>query len=240
MSRPFFADCATFNLGIEKIIVNVTSNPAIRFLLLCGRESPIFHPAQALQALFSDGVDAGQRIIGATGHLPVLQNVTPERVAVFVRQVALVDCTGELDLAVIESRVRSLVANNPGRFAERLEATRAQHDRTLVELGQTEAQFTPILPGGRREPLAYDPKGFFVITLDRPAREIVIRHYLPDNTPQHLMRGHSAEALLLGLLREEVVSQLSHAGYLGAELAKAEAALRLNLRYEQDRPLRAL
>src|SRR5207245_2601021 len=45
---------------------------------------------------------------------------------------------------------------------------------------------------------------------------------------------------LLGLIREGLVSQLSHAEYLGGELAKAEAALRLGVRvrYEQDRPLR--
>ena len=29
----------TANLGIERIVVNVTSNPAIRFLLLCGKDS---------------------------------------------------------------------------------------------------------------------------------------------------------------------------------------------------------
>ncbi len=33
--------------------------------------------------------------------------------------------------------------------------------------------------------------------------------------------------MVLGLIRENLISQLSHAGYLGAELAKAEAALRL-------------
>jgi len=44
--------------------------------------------------------------------------------------------------------------------------------------------------------------------------------------------------MLLGLVRENLVSQLSHAGYLGAELAKAEAAILLDLRYEQDQPLR--
>src|SRR5262249_32922099 len=37
----------------------------------------------------------------------------------------------------------------------------------------------------------------------------------------------------------DLVTQLDHAGYLGAELAKAETALRLGLRYVQDRPLRA-
>lgn len=41
----------TPNLGIEKIIRNLTANPRIRFLLLCGQESAVFHPAQALGAL---------------------------------------------------------------------------------------------------------------------------------------------------------------------------------------------
>jgi len=30
----------TENLGIEKMIRNIVSNPAIRFLILCGKESP--------------------------------------------------------------------------------------------------------------------------------------------------------------------------------------------------------
>jgi len=41
----------------------------------------------------------------------------------------------------------------------------------------------------------------------------------------------------LGLVREDI-SQLSHAGYPGTALAKAKAALRLDLRYEQDQVLR--
>jgi len=44
--------------------------------------------------------------------------------------------------------------------------------------------------------------------------------------------------MLLGLLRDGLVTQLSHAGYLGEELAKAQTALQFNLRYDQDRPLR--
>jgi hypothetical protein len=101
-----------------------------------------------------------------------------------------------------------------------------------------EEQFTPIRPGGIREPLLYDPKGYFVVMLDREQEQISMRHYLHDHTPAHEMRGRSAGPMLLGLLREGLVTQLSHAGYLGEELAKAEAALRFDLRYDQDRPLR--
>jgi tetrahydromethanopterin S-methyltransferase subunit A len=222
------------NLGIEKIIRNVTANPRIRFLLLCGKESPVFHPGQALECLFANGIDTERRIIGAVGHLPVLQNISAARIAAFQHQVELVDATGQTDSAVIAAQVAGLLARNPGPFAAPL----ATAEDPAPANDAADRRFVPIRPGGQRAPLAYDPKGFFVITLDRAVRQIVLRHYLPDNTPAHEMRGHTAEAMLLGLLREDLVSQMSHAGYLGGELAKAEVALRLGLPYEQDQPLR--
>lgn len=228
----------TPNLGLEKIILNVTANPAIRLLLLCGRESAIFQPGQAFQALFSNGITAERRIIGATGYFPVLRNVTAGRIAVFRRQVELVDYTGETDMAALEAQISTLVARSPGPFTEQGADNQLIPYDNLSGIGQDEEQFTPVRSGGRREPLVYDPNGFFIITLDRSAQEIVVRHYLPDHIPGYMMRGRSAERILLGLLRAELVSQLSHAGYLGAELAKAETALRLNLIYEQDHPLR--
>lgn len=36
----------------------------------------------------------------------------------------------------------------------------------------------------------------------------------------------------------ELVSQLSHVGYLGAELSKEETALKFNLKYEQGQSLK--
>lgn len=219
----------TANLGITRIVLNVTANPAIRFLLICGKDSPLFHPGQSLVALAERGVDADRRIVGAIGYEPVLSTLAPERVAQFRRQIEVVDWAGEEDLQALEEGVGGLVARNPGRFAA--------SDGSAGML-QAEEQFTPIRPGGTREPLQYDPKGYFVITLDREQEQTIIRHYLPDHAPAHEMRGRTAGPMLLGLLREGLVTQLSHAGYLGEELAKAEAALRFDLRYDQDRPLR--
>jgi tetrahydromethanopterin S-methyltransferase subunit A len=219
----------TANLGITRIVLNLTANPAIRFLLVCGKDSPLFHPGQSLVALAERGVDADHRIVGATGYEPVLATLAPELVAQFRRQVEVVDWAGEEDLHALEEGVGGLVARNPGRFAA---------GNSAAGMLQAEEQFMPIRPGGTREPLQYDPKGYFVITLDREQEQISIRHYLPDHTPAHEMRGHSAGPMLLGLLREGLVTQLSHSGYLGEELAKAEAALRFDLRYDQDRPLR--
>src|SRR5207245_5568830 len=99
-------------------------------------------------------------------------------------------------------------------------------------------RFTSIRPGGQREPLIYDPKGYFVVSIDPDQKEIILRHYLPDHTPAHEMHGRGATSMLLGLLRDGLVTQLSHAGYLGEELAKAQTALQFGMRYDQDRPLR--
>jgi tetrahydromethanopterin S-methyltransferase subunit A len=219
----------TANLGITRIVINVTANPAIRFLLVCGKDSPLFHPGQSLVALAERGIDAERRIVGAIGYEPVLSTLDPARVAQFRRQVEVVDWAGEEDLHALEEGIAALVARDPGRFAA---------PDSSAGMLQAVEQFTPIRPGGAREPLQYDPKGYFVITLDREREQIINRHYLPDHTPAHEMRGRAAGSMLLGLLREGLVTQLSHAGYLGEELAKAEAALRFDLRYDQDRPLR--
>lgn len=54
----------TENIGIEKIICNVVANPNIRYLILCGPESPGHLTGSALKALASNGIDEKMKIIG--------------------------------------------------------------------------------------------------------------------------------------------------------------------------------
>jgi hypothetical protein len=178
--------------------------------------------------LSEKGVDEKKRIIDAAGYDPVLPSVDPSQVEQFRKQVEVLDWTEEEDLLVLSDQVKSLANRNPGVFSvEKKEGERLRRE-----------EFMSIRPGGQREPLIYDPKGYFVISIDQAEKEIVLRHYLPDHTPVHEMRGRGATSMLLGLLRDGLVTQLSHAGYLGEELAKAQTALQFGLRYDQDRPLR--
>lgn len=222
----------TVNLGIEKVILNTISNPNIRYLLLCGNDSPVFNTAQALRCLFRYGVDSEQRIKKAEGHYPVLGNIKPTQVETFLEQVELVDCTGERELDSLRGRI--------GEICKHIKPPFEKKDTTAKKISETmsERKFKNIMPGGKRETPVYDPKGFFVIMVDRKASEIVLRHYKQDNTPAHEMRGRRAESMMRGLIREELISQISHAGYLGLELGKAETALRLGIPYEQDHPLK--
>jgi tetrahydromethanopterin S-methyltransferase subunit A len=219
----------TANLGITRIIVNITSNPAIRFLLICGKDSALFRPGQSLVALSEHGIDDQRRIVQAAGYDPVLPSIDPEQVAQFRRQVEVLDWTGEEDIELLQERIKSLAVRNPGVFVT---------DKTKTTPSKSREEFVSIRPGGQREPLIYDPKGYFVITIEPEQREVMVRHYLPDHTPAHEMRGRGATWMLLGLLRDGLVTQLSHAGYLGEELAKAQTALQFGLRYDQDRLLR--
>src|SRR3989454_162488 len=219
----------TANLGITRIIVNITSNPAIRFLVICGKDSALVKRGQSLVAMAEKGVDDKRRIIDAAGYDPVLPSIDPEQVQQFRKQVEILDWTGEEDLRVLEERVKSLSDRNPGVFTSGKKETGEP---------RTQEEFVSIRSGGQREPLLYDPKGYFVITIEPEQKEILLRHYLPDHTPAHDMRGRGATSMLLGLLRDGLVTQVSHAGYLGEELAKAQTALHFGLRYDQDRLLR--
>lgn len=222
------------NLGIEKIILNVIANPSIRFLLLCGQDSKAFQPGQALQCLQTNGVDEKNRIIGATGHLPRLSNLQETEIEAFCRQIKIEDRIGETDPSVIESLVGTLVrqsSDSPKDFAD--------SKGPILGTGATASiGFVRLKPGGKREPVDYDQKGFFVVSVDREKRVLVLQHFYSDHSPAHEIRARSAGAIMRAVVREELVSQLSHAGYLGGELAKAEAALQLDLNYTQDRPLK--
>jgi thymidylate synthase len=75
-----------------------------------------------------------------------------------------------------------------------------------------------------------DARGNFVIRLE--GKLIHVYHYSPHGNLINSFRGRSADKLL-----EEMgpyISLIDHALYLGKELARAEAALRLDLPYGQD------
>ena len=84
-----------------------------------------------------------------------------------------------------------------------------------------------------------DPKGYFLIRVER--EDGLIRAAfctLSDHTIQAEVTGKTALEVVNTLIREEMVSTLQHAADLGAELQKAELALRHGLEYVQDDELK--
>ncbi|HEX7973156.1 MAG TPA: hypothetical protein VF498_02010, partial [Anaerolineales bacterium] len=76
-------------------------------------------------------------------------------------------------------------------------------------------------------PIPLDKAGYFVI-LPVADREVInVEHYSYDNTLLHVIEGPNARALYLAIVDRGWMTELSHAAYLGKELAKAELALKL-------------
>ncbi|MBS1263100.1 MAG: hypothetical protein MAG715_00269 [Methanonatronarchaeales archaeon] len=81
-----------------------------------------------------------------------------------------------------------------------------------------------------------DPRGYFRIGLDRVEGEILAVFHPPEGEPL-TVRGEDAASVYSEIVSRELVSTMDHAAYLGAELARAEAALATEKSYRQDFPL---
>lgn len=111
--------CKTENLGIEKVISNLISNPNIRFLILCGSEVQGHITGQSIQALHENGVDPEKRrILEATGAIPFIENIPLEGIERFQQQLEIVDLIDVEDAAAIQSKVKECVEKDPGAFEE--------------------------------------------------------------------------------------------------------------------------
>jgi tetrahydromethanopterin S-methyltransferase subunit A len=211
----------TENLGIERIITNVLSNPNITNLVFCGADSEqqIGHlPGQTFLSLFEHGVDARRRIIDAKGRRPLIKNISHDAIETFRKEIRVLNRTGEEDVDVVVEALAGISAGPQPRRAER-----RTHDGPRVISAQ------PI------ERLVLDPKGYFVVFPDRERQSILIEHYLKDGALAHVFTGQRADDLYATVIAHELVSRLDHAAYLGKELACAERALKTGEPYIQDR-----
>lgn len=111
--------CKTENLGIEKMIANLISNPNIRFLVLCGSEVQGHITGQSIEALHANGVDPEKRkIIDATGAIPFIENIPDEGIERFQQQMDIVSIIDVEDAASIQSKIKECIEKDPGAFEE--------------------------------------------------------------------------------------------------------------------------
>lgn len=106
----------TENIGFEKVICNIVANPNIRYLVVCGPESPGHLIGDAMAALYENGVDKKRRIIGTDAPAPYLFNIPQEAIDRFRDQTRLVNLVNEGSPEVIREAVRSCFQEEPTRF----------------------------------------------------------------------------------------------------------------------------
>jgi len=107
--------CKTENLGLEKVIANIISNPNIRFMLLCGTEVKGHLSGQTMIALHKGGVKDG-RVVGAEGAIPFIENLSGDAIKRFQEQVEVVNIMESEDLGTIKAKISELTARDPGAF----------------------------------------------------------------------------------------------------------------------------
>ncbi|MCX6820347.1 MAG: thymidylate synthase [Candidatus Aenigmarchaeota archaeon] len=87
-------------------------------------------------------------------------------------------------------------------------------------------------------PVQFEPdkNGYFVVSVDADAGEVVVEHRLNDGRPSgYVFRGKESQELYRRVMNENLITKFDHAAYVGQEIAKAEAALHENKKYVQDR-----
>jgi dihydropteroate synthase len=79
-----------------------------------------------------------------------------------------------------------------------------------------------------------DPKGYFLIKVDRENNLVRVGYCRPDNKMVAEITGKTALEIVNTLIKEGMVSTLQHAADMGIELCKAELALKYRAEYVQD------
>ena len=87
-----------------------------------------------------------------------------------------------------------------------------------------------------------DPKGYFLIAIDRNKKIIRVGYCKftklgssPINDMVAEIQGKTAIEIVNTLIREKLISTLQHAADMGIELQKAELSLKYGFKYIQDK-----
>ena len=184
--------CKTENLGIEKIVANVISNPNIRFVLLCGTEVKGHLSGQSIGAMHANGVDGG-KIVGSKGAIPFLENLTAEHIKRFQEQTELVNIMETEDLSVIGAKINELKARDPGAF---------DADPIVVQISEGEEGGSDATEEGEEEPLSGE---MALITSRIKNIQMMVTDICYRNRFASGVYGGKIEGLMFGLIISLIV-----------------------------------
>ena len=249
----------TENIGIDKIVKNVVSNGAISHIILAGKDTEGHQSGKTLLALWKNGVDKSMRVIGSNGRRPILKNVSLTEVNKFRKQVRISDMIGCENTRTLAKKIKELA---PDAVTEECAPSCGCHEPAVIaqpvmlavkapvtsacgcgdvcnDTGSKTRQKRPSAPPrvrakkhGRNVKL--DRAGYFVILPSRKNGTILVEHYSYENKLLRNIEGTSGRDIYFTIIDNKWVSELSHAAYLGKELARAELSLKKGFKFVQD------
>ncbi len=109
----------TENLGIEKLVTNIVSNPNLRFLIVCGSEVQGHITGETVEALYDNGIDPETKsIIGSPGAIPFVENLPIEAVERFQKQLTIISMINNENVDEITEKIGECTENDPGAYEE--------------------------------------------------------------------------------------------------------------------------
>ena len=140
-----YGSLRTENIGIEKIIANIISNPHIRYLLIIGKEIRGHRSGASLIAVHKNGIDDTHRIIQAPGAIPYIEKLEPAAIQRFQHQINIINHINLTDPKEIDTILQTYIEKKPDPYGEpyiaiqilsenriSLEDKRALHSKIMV------------------------------------------------------------------------------------------------------------
>jgi tetrahydromethanopterin S-methyltransferase subunit A len=249
----------TENIGIDKIIKNVVSNRAISHIIVAGKDTEGHHSGKTLLSLWENGVDKSMRVIGSNGRRPILKNVSLTEVNKFRKQVRITDMIGCENTRTITKKIKELspdtvtaecapscgchepaVISQPVMIPVKASVTSACGcgdvcNDTVSKTRQKRSAAPPRVKAKKHgKNVKLDKAGYFVILPSRKNGTILVEHYSYENKLLRNIEGSNGRDIYFTIINNKWVSELSHAAYLGKELARAELSLKKGFKFVQD------
>jgi len=108
-----WGEIRTENIGVEKVVANVISNPNIRRLIVWGEDVKGHRSGDVLIALNRNGIDAANRVLGSRGALPFIENIDTEAVQRYQEQIEVVDMIGNTSMDELLDAIEENLADGP-------------------------------------------------------------------------------------------------------------------------------
>lgn len=139
-----YGSLKTENIGIEKIVANVISNPYIRYLVVCGDDIRGHRSGASLIALHQHGVDYNHRVIDAPGAIPYIENIGKDAITRFQQQIEIINLLGVKEKEYIDRIIVDRLQKSPPSFGEPFIAIRMK-PVTIVTLTDSRALHSKIV-----------------------------------------------------------------------------------------------
>lgn len=219
----------TENIGVEKVIRNVLAVPAIKYLILCGKESEGHYSGNTLLKLYENGMDNNNKVIDSKGQKPILINTLQEEIELFRKSILVIDMIGCENKNEILDKIEELRIKGP-QAHENISTKFTENQNFNLRSIET-----VVAVEKNPHSVKLDKDGYFVIMIEHNSKKIIVEHYSNNNKLLHIIKGDNARNIYWAIIENNWVSELSHAAYLGKELTLAELSIISGNKYVQDK-----